>query len=86
MELSFFVKKDGNCEMFAVECAVLPDEIVAKQSELTAAGYELSSAAEYEAQLLNGAKAGMVPQADLDAAMAKINELAGKSTDEGASV
>lgn len=77
MILSFFVKQNGNCELRSVECAVVPEELVALQTELTGAGFELSDSSEYTAQLLNGAKSGMCEQADLDAANAKIAELEG---------
>lgn len=57
MELYLFAKKNGNCQLFGADCAVLPQEIIDKQTELTTAGYELSDPAEYEAQVIQGATA-----------------------------
>lgn len=77
MMLYFFVKKEGNAELHGVEVEQdkLPEAFVAKQTELSQAGYELSDSAEYTSQIIRGGQAGMVPQADLDAANAKIAEL-----------
>lgn len=86
MKLYLFVERSGNHELHEVEVeqANLPPEFVAKQTELTNAGYNLSDSSAYTAQLLNGAKAGMVEQSELDAANAKIAELEGKSGAEKA--
>ncbi len=67
-----FVKRGENCEIHGAECAELPAELVAKQTELSAAGYELSSPEEYAAQLLGASTNGMVGQAELDACAAKL--------------
>ena len=75
MFLYFFVEKDGNHELHGAECAEVPAEIVAKQTELTNAAYNLSDAAKYEAQVIHGATAGWVLQSDLDAANERIAEL-----------
>ncbi len=52
-----FVKRGGNCELHGVECAEFPPELLKLQTELSQAGYEPATSSEYEAQLLEGAKA-----------------------------
>lgn len=78
MMLYFFVKRGENCEMHGVDCAEIPQEVQSMSTELQNAGAVSIESSEYEAQLLNGAKAGMVAQSELDAANAKIAELEGK--------
>lgn len=75
MLVYLFVKKGDNHELHGIEMNELPQEFVAEQTKLTNAGYVLSNSSDYEFQLLNGAKAGMVEQAKLDEANAKIAEL-----------
>lgn len=62
MMLYFFVERSGNQELHGVEVeqANLPVEFVAKQTELTEVGFNLSDPAAYEAQLLKGATKGLI--------------------------
>lgn len=83
MMLYLFVESNGNHELRGVEVAELPPEVVAKQTELTNDGYNLSDSSKYTEQLLNGAKNGMVPEADLSVANAKIAELEKQLRDAG---
>lgn len=72
MMVFLFVKRGENEEIHGVDIPAdqLPADLVAKQTELTNAGYVLSEPAEYVAQVIDGSKAPEPVPAEVPAAEA----------------